>query len=86
MFGVPTGTVVIKHCYVCMQVCYKGESDAALITFANHAQATAAYQSPEPVFNNRFVEVFWQRKDDEASRDATQAASTNNIQVRKSFV
>ena len=86
MFGIHTGTVVIKHCFVCMQVWYKGESDAALITFANHAQATAAYKSPEPVFNNRFVEVFWHRKDDEASRDALQATPTNNIQVRISFV
>lgn len=36
----------------------------AEIEFAGHDMALAAHQSPEPIFGNRFVKVFWRRKDD----------------------
>ena len=41
------------------QVKYQGDSGAALISFSTTAEANAAYRSPEPVFNNRFIKLFW---------------------------
>ncbi|GAB1601738.1 RNA-binding protein 26-like isoform X1 [Argonauta hians] len=45
-----------------IQVSFENDLEAALITFANHSQANAAYRSSEPVFNNRFIKVFWHRE------------------------
>jgi hypothetical protein len=38
---------------------YEGQPDATLIRFANNQQTTMAYKSPQPVFNNRFIRVYW---------------------------
>ena len=38
---------------------YAGQADAALIRFANNTQTSAAFKSPQPVFNNRFIRLFW---------------------------
>ncbi|XP_013412768.2 RNA-binding protein 26-like [Lingula anatina] len=46
-----------------LQVCYGGDPEAALVSFASHHQANSAYRSSEPVFNNRFVKVFWHNKE-----------------------
>ncbi|XP_013384517.1 RNA-binding protein 26 [Lingula anatina] len=45
-----------------LQVCYGGDPEAALVSFASHHQANSAYRSSEPVFNNRFVKVFWHKE------------------------
>lgn len=45
-----------------IQVSFENDPEAALITFANHSQANTAYRSSEPVFNNRFIKVFWHRE------------------------
>ncbi|XP_029644206.1 RNA-binding protein 26 isoform X1 [Octopus sinensis] len=45
-----------------IQVSFENDLEAALITFANHTQANVAYRSSEPVFNNRFIKVFWHRE------------------------
>ncbi|GMT18580.1 hypothetical protein PFISCL1PPCAC_9877, partial [Pristionchus fissidentatus] len=42
-----------------MQVHYEGAPDAALITFSSRFEANKAYKNPEPIFNNRFIRVFW---------------------------
>jgi RNA-binding protein 26 len=42
-----------------VQVNFNGQPDAALVTFSQPAEATAAFKSPEPVLNNRFIRVFW---------------------------
>ncbi|CAG0922037.1 unnamed protein product [Notodromas monacha] len=42
-----------------IQVNYNDLHDAALITFALPSEAHAAFKSPEPVLNNRFIRVFW---------------------------
>ncbi|PAV69816.1 hypothetical protein WR25_26061 isoform C [Diploscapter pachys] len=36
-----------------------GDPETALITYATRHEATAAYKSPTPVFNNRFIKVFF---------------------------
>lgn len=41
------------------KVKFQGDPGAALISFSNNGEATAAYKSPEPVFNNRFIKLFW---------------------------
>ena len=45
----------------CFQVRYELDSSAALISFSTHDQALRAYHSSQPVFNNRFIKVFWHR-------------------------
>ncbi|CAG2210740.1 RBM26 [Mytilus edulis] len=47
-----------------VQVSYEGDPEGAVICFANNAQAFAAYRSSEPVFNNRFIKVFWHKPKD----------------------
>ncbi|OLL23222.1 putative RNA-binding protein [Neolecta irregularis DAH-3] len=44
------------------------EFNQAVIKFAKYHDAKRAYDSPEPIFNNRFVKVFWERKSDIRSR------------------
>ncbi|KAI8393923.1 uncharacterized protein BYT42DRAFT_552683 [Radiomyces spectabilis] len=41
------------------------EFSRALLQFERHSEALAAYQSPEVIFNNRFVKVYWQKVDNE---------------------
>ncbi|EEC01761.1 RNA recognition rrm/rnp domain, putative [Ixodes scapularis] len=45
------------------QVCYEGDPEAALIRFATHGEANAAYRCTEAVLNNRFIKLFWHNKD-----------------------
>ncbi|VDM72650.1 unnamed protein product [Strongylus vulgaris] len=42
---------------------FNGEADAALITYASRGEAMAAYKSPQPVLNNRFIKVFFYNPD-----------------------
>lgn len=35
------------------------DPEAAIVTFAKHSEANAAYRSTEAVLNNRFIKVFW---------------------------
>ncbi|KAL5116157.1 hypothetical protein ACEQ8H_005933 [Pleosporales sp. CAS-2024a] len=35
----------------------------AIVTFEDHATAAKAYKSPKPVFENRFVKVYWYKND-----------------------
>jgi RNA-binding protein 26 len=37
------------------------EASKAVIQFSSHQEADAAYSSPEVIFNNRFVKVYWQK-------------------------
>jgi len=48
---------------VLLQVGYDGDPEAALVSFASHAQASAAYRCSEPLFNNRFIKIFWHNPD-----------------------
>ncbi|KAI9203977.1 uncharacterized protein BJ171DRAFT_507226 [Polychytrium aggregatum] len=35
----------------------------AVVQFSQHSEANAAYNSPEPIFSNRFVKVYWSREE-----------------------
>lgn len=50
-----------------LQVGYDDDPEAALVSFASHAQAMAAYRCSEPLFNNRFIKIFWHNPDKPAS-------------------
>lgn len=52
-----------------IQVKFQGDPSAALISFSTNAQAAAAYRSPEPVFNNRFIKLFWHNAEKPLSLD-----------------
>lgn len=41
------------------KVYYNGLADHALVSFAQNAEAAAAFHSSKPIFNNRFVSVSW---------------------------
>ncbi|KAL3881044.1 hypothetical protein ACJMK2_033244 [Sinanodonta woodiana] len=61
-----------------VQVCYEGRQDSALVTFSTNQEAHSAYKSSEPVFNNRFVKVFWHNKEKPAENDANAETSGPN--------
>lgn len=42
-----------------IQCGFEQNSDAALIIYANNQSALSAYKCPQPVFNNRFIRLFW---------------------------
>ncbi|RNA10645.1 RNA-binding 27 isoform X2 [Brachionus plicatilis] len=47
------GNIVDIQCH------YDNLNDAALVQFSSNTEAFAAYKSPQPVFNNRFIRLFW---------------------------
>ncbi|KAH7731112.1 cutaneous T-cell lymphoma tumor antigen se70-2 [Aphelenchoides avenae] len=42
-----------------LQLNFDGAPGTALVTFKNRHEAVAAIKSTEPIFNNRFIKVFW---------------------------
>ncbi|CAJ0565375.1 unnamed protein product, partial [Mesorhabditis spiculigera] len=56
-----------------LQVQYQGESQAALVTFFTKFEANNAYKSPDPIFNNRFIKVFWHNDAPPAAADSGSA-------------
>ncbi|XP_061164198.1 RNA-binding protein 26-like isoform X2 [Saccostrea echinata] len=44
-----------------IQVNFENDPEAALVTFSTNQEALACYRSTEPLFNNRFVKVFWHK-------------------------
>lgn len=63
--------------YCCWQVGYEGDPEAALVSFASHAQAMAAYRCSEPIFNNRFIKIFWHNADQSSNAGQTQLITTS---------
>lgn len=47
------GTLVDVQCQ------YERQHDAAMIKFGTNQQAMAAFKCPQPVFNNRFIRLYW---------------------------
>uniref|UniRef100_A0A915EJ20 RRM domain-containing protein n=1 Tax=Ditylenchus dipsaci TaxID=166011 RepID=A0A915EJ20_9BILA len=47
-----------------LHVQFEGQPDTALVTFKTRREAMNAYKSTEPIFNNRFIKVFWQTQPD----------------------
>lgn len=41
----------------------------AEIEYETHDQAVAAHGSPDPIFDNRFIKVYWRKKDDSSFAD-----------------
>ena len=59
---------------------------AAIVTFGDHSSARNACQAPEPIFNNRFIAVFWHAGNTQANQNGTPAApdATNGVQATQS--
>jgi len=57
------GVALQRALFSAPQVGYDGDPEAALVSFASHAQAGAAYRCSEPLFNNRFIKIFWHNPD-----------------------
>ncbi|CAF0937366.1 unnamed protein product [Brachionus calyciflorus] len=47
------GNIVDIQCH------FDNLNDAAMIKFSSNSEAFAAYKSPQPVFNNRFIRLYW---------------------------
>ncbi|KAJ3173717.1 hypothetical protein HDU88_002806 [Geranomyces variabilis] len=52
----------------------------AIVQFAQPQQAMAAYRSPDPIFDNRFVKVFWATQDQPGGADAGNMADDRPAQ------
>ncbi|KAI1706888.1 PWI domain-containing protein [Ditylenchus destructor] len=48
-----------------LHVQYQGQPDTALVTFKTRRDAMNAMRSTEPIFNNRFIKVFWQTEQEQ---------------------
>ncbi|KFD54021.1 hypothetical protein M513_05040 [Trichuris suis] len=46
-----------------INVGFDNDPQGALITYATRAEAVAAYKSTTPIFNNRFIKVFWHKSE-----------------------
>ncbi|KAJ8104307.1 hypothetical protein POJ06DRAFT_244190 [Lipomyces tetrasporus] len=57
------------------------EHHSAVVSFFTHDDAVKAWKSPAPVFQNRFVKVFWRRTDAEA---ATRTLGNHTISRKRS--
>ncbi|XP_063226170.1 RNA-binding protein 26-like isoform X2 [Bacillus rossius redtenbacheri] len=42
-----------------IKVCFQEDPRCAVITFSSWFEANTAFKSSEPIFNNRFVKIFW---------------------------
>ena len=49
-----------------LQVNFENDPEAALVTFSTNKEALSCYRSTEPLFNNRFVKVFWHKNKDKS--------------------
>ncbi|GMR41864.1 hypothetical protein PMAYCL1PPCAC_12059, partial [Pristionchus mayeri] len=64
-----------------MQVHYERQPDTALITFSSRFEATKAYKNPEPIFNNRFIRVFWYSNVTEGGPNKTTLSSGVTVET-----
>ena len=48
---------------------FENDPGAALISFSRNDEAAKAYHSSEPVFNNRFIKLFWHRPSNKTAAD-----------------
>ncbi|KAG0217345.1 hypothetical protein B0O80DRAFT_529018 [Mortierella sp. GBAus27b] len=55
----------------------------ALIQYSSRDEASAAYNSPEVIFGNRFVKVYWQPDDLDASTFGRQPKPTGQVRPEK---
>jgi len=46
-----------------VQIAFDGSPDSALIAYSSFQEAETAYKNPEPLFNNRFIKIFWHNPD-----------------------
>ena len=63
------------------QVNYEGDPEAALVQFSSNAEALSCYRSSEPLFNNRFVKVFWHKNKAEVRLIRVGIAYCNNART-----
>ena len=45
-----------------LQLCYDRDPEGALVQFSKPSEAKAAYSSTEAILNNRFIRVYYLRK------------------------
>ncbi|KAI1710351.1 PWI domain-containing protein [Ditylenchus destructor] len=70
-----------------LHVQYQGQPDTALVTFKTRRDAMNAMRSTEPIFNNRFIKVFWQTETDQltgAAGEGAQGLETSSAGLQES--
>lgn len=65
-----------------IQVCYDGDLEAALITYATRLEAMAAYKSTIPILNNRFIKVFWHTPGGQSVQNTKNSQPANGSSVK----
>ncbi|EWC43382.1 hypothetical protein DRE_07709 [Drechslerella stenobrocha 248] len=54
----------------------------AILKFENHEDAKKAHGSPDPIFNNRFVKVYWMKSEEGNGQHQHQHQQSNDAQQR----
>ena len=78
--------MIIKYFSIILQVCHGGDPEAALVTFQRRSQALACNRNPEPVFNKRFIKLFWHKKDNGEDRPEADTSSAEMPQLLQKLV
>ena len=69
-----------------IQCHYENQNDAVLVKFATNQQAFAAFRSPQPVFNNRFIRIYWlsnYQKHQQFQQESGAAAGHDEPQLKR---
>ncbi len=64
---------------------YEGDLEGALVQFASPTEAKKAHDSTEAVLNNRFIKVYYLRKDNNYGSPPTLKESTLEVSCRLSY-
>lgn len=65
-----------------IQLQFDGSPDSALVTFSTRNEAQSAFSSTEPIFNNRFIKVFWHNPSPPATTTAGAVTTTGAVTTK----
>jgi RNA-binding protein 26 len=59
-----------------VQIAFDGSPDSALVAYSTPQQAETAYKNPEPLFNNRFIKIFWHNPEKNSTNTSSDVSVT----------
>ncbi|UJR08466.1 hypothetical protein I4U23_012735 [Adineta vaga] len=69
-----------------VQIAFDGSPDSALIAYGSFQEAETAYKNPEPLFNNRFIKIFWHNPNKTQNPPNTTPAASDVPTTKKPII
>ncbi|CAF1183060.1 unnamed protein product [Didymodactylos carnosus] len=66
-----------------VQIAYDGAPDAALIAYQTLQEAESAYKNSQPLFNNRFIKIFWHNPVNKNPQDGSRIQQSSDAPPSK---